>query len=80
MNSLLIGANWRRRILDHVGGHSMNKSVFLLLLLFTLTANAQQPEPAPIKGLEQKLDQAMRQLDQLNEAVQSLRAEIAKIR
>jgi hypothetical protein len=58
----------------------MNKSVFLLLLLFTLTANAQQPEPAPIKGLEQKLDQAMRQLDQLNEAVQSLRAEIAKLR
>ncbi|MGH9936944.1 MAG: porin [Blastocatellia bacterium] len=58
----------------------MKTSVFLLLLLFSVTGNAQQPESSRIKELEQKLDQAARQLDQLNEAVQSLRAEIAKLK
>jgi hypothetical protein len=58
----------------------MKMSVFLLLLLFTVTGNAQQPESSRIKELEQKLDQATRQLDQLNDAVQSLRAEIAKLK
>jgi cell division protein FtsB len=58
----------------------MRTSVFLLLLLFTITGNAQQPESSRIKELEQKLDHATRQLDQLNEAVQSLRAEIAKLK
>jgi cell division protein FtsB len=58
----------------------MKTSVFLLLLLFTVTGNAQQPESSRIKELEQKLDHATRQLDQLNEAVQSLRAEITKLK
>ena len=42
--------------------------------------NAQQPESSRVKELEQKLDQATRQLDQLNEVMQSLRAEIAKLK
>jgi len=58
----------------------MKTSVFLLLSLFTIAGNAQQPEPATIKELERKFDQAVRRLDQLNEAVQSLRAEIAKLK
>ncbi len=58
----------------------MKTSVFLMLLLFTITGNAQQPESSRIKELEEKLNQATRQLDQLNEAVQSLRAEITKLK
>src|SRR5262245_40135664 len=58
----------------------MKTGVLLLLLLFTITGNAQQPESTRIKELEQKLDQATRQLEQLNEAMQSLRAEIAKLK
>lgn len=58
----------------------MKTGVLLLMALFTITGNAQQPESTRIRELEQKLDQAARQLDQLNEAVQSLRAEIAKLK
>ncbi|MCI0389785.1 MAG: OprO/OprP family phosphate-selective porin [Acidobacteria bacterium] len=58
----------------------MKIGVFLLLLLFTVTGNAQQPESSRIKGLEQKLDQALRQLERLNDAVQSLRAELAGLK
>src|SRR5262245_37608107 len=58
----------------------MKTGVLLLLSLFAITGNAQQPESTRIKELEQKLDQATRQLEQLNEAVQSLRAEIAKFK
>src|SRR5262245_53554733 len=65
---------------DHFGGYSMKLIVFLPLLLFTDIGYAQQPESLRIKELEQKLDLATRQLDQLYEAVQSLRAEIAKLK
>jgi cell division protein FtsB len=58
----------------------MKTGVFLLLSLFVITGNAQQPESAKIKELEQRLDQATRQLEQLNDVVQSLRAEIAKLK
>jgi hypothetical protein len=58
----------------------MKTSVFLPLLLFTVMGNAQQPESSRVKELEQKLDQATRQLDQLSEVMQSLRAEIAKLK
>ena len=58
----------------------MKTSVFLPLLLFTVVGNAQQPESSRVKELEQKLDQATFQLDQLSEAVRSLRAEIAKLK
>jgi len=58
----------------------MKLIVFLPLLLFTVIGNAQQPESPRIKELEQKLDQATRQLDQLNEAVRFLRDEIAKLK
>lgn len=58
----------------------MKTGVLLLLSLFTITGNAQQPESSRIKELEQKLDQATRHLEQLNEAMQSLRAEIAKLK
>jgi len=58
----------------------MKMGVLLLLSLFTITTNAQQPESTRIKDLEQKLDQAARQLEQLNDAVQSLRAELAKLK
>jgi cell division protein FtsB len=58
----------------------MKTGVLLLLLLGGVTGNAQQPGSARIKDLEQKLDQATRQLEQLNEAVQSLRAEVAKLK
>jgi cell division protein FtsB len=58
----------------------MKTGVLLLLSLFTITGAAQQPESARIKELEQKLDQATRQLEQLNEAMQALRAEIAKLK
>ena len=54
--------------------------VLLPLFLFTVIGNAQQLESPRIKELEQKLDQATRQLDQLNETMQSLRAEIAKLK
>jgi len=58
----------------------MKTGVLLLLSLFAITANAQQPESTRIKELEQKLDQATRQLEQLNEAMQLLRAEVAKLK
>ena len=58
----------------------MKTGVLLMLSLFAITGNAQQPESARIKELEQKLDQAARQLEQLNGAVQSLRAEVAKLK
>jgi cell division protein FtsB len=58
----------------------MKTGILLLLSLFTITGNAQQPESTKIKELEQKLDQVTRQLEQLDEAVQSLRAEIAKLK
>jgi cell division protein FtsB len=58
----------------------MKTGVLLLLSIFSITGNAQQPESTRIKELEQKLDHATRQLEQLNEAVQSLRAEIAKLK
>jgi hypothetical protein len=58
----------------------MKISVLLLLSLFTITGSAQQPDPARINELERKLDQAVRQLEQLNDTVLSLRAEIAQIK
>lgn len=58
----------------------MKTGVLLMLSLFAITGSAQQPESARINELEQKLDQAARQLEQLNGAVQSLRAEIAKLK
>src|SRR5262245_43278041 len=58
----------------------MKTGVLMLLSLFAITGNAQQPESTRIKELEQKLDQATRQLEQLNAAMQSLRAEIAKLK
>lgn len=58
----------------------MKTGVLLLLSLCAITSNAQQPGSTRIKELEQRLDQATRQLEQLNEAVQSLRAEIAKLK
>ena len=58
----------------------MKTSVFLPPLLFTVMANAQQPESSRVNEPEQKLDRAARQLEQLNDAVQSLRAEIAKLK
>src|SRR5262245_2448302 len=58
----------------------MKTGILLLLSLLTITGNAQQPESARIKELEQKLDQTTRQLEQLNEAVQSLRAEMANLK
>jgi hypothetical protein len=58
----------------------MKTRVFLLWLLLSVTGSAQQPESARISELEQKLGQAARQLEQLNETVQSLRAEIEKLK
>jgi hypothetical protein len=58
----------------------MKTGVLLLLSVFSITGNAQQPELTRIKELEQKLNHAARQLEQLNEAVQPLRAEIAKLK
>jgi hypothetical protein len=58
----------------------MKTSVFLLLFFCTMTGNAQQPESPRIKELERKLDQATRQLNQLDEVVQSLRAEITMLK
>jgi cell division protein FtsB len=58
----------------------MKTGVLLLLSIFSITGIAQQPESTRIKELEQKLDHATRQLEQLNDAVQSLRAEIARLK
>ena len=58
----------------------MKTGVLLLLSIFSITVNAQQPDATRIKELEQKLDHATRQLEQLNEAMQALRAEIAKLK
>jgi hypothetical protein len=79
-SGVAVGLSGRRRILDHFEGDAMKTSVLLPLLLFTVVVNAQQPESSRIKDLEQKLDQATFQLDQLSEAVRSLRAEIAKLK
>jgi len=58
----------------------MKTGVLLLLSIFSITGTAQQPESTRIKELEQKLDHATRQLEQLNEAMQALRAEIEKLK
>jgi uncharacterized coiled-coil protein SlyX len=58
----------------------MKTGVLLLLSIFSITGTAQQPESTRIKELEQKLDHATRQLEQLNEAMGELRAEIAKLK
>jgi hypothetical protein len=53
----------------------------LLLTLASVSAIAQQPDSAArLVELERKLDQAARQLEQLNDTVLSLRAEIAGIK
>jgi hypothetical protein len=53
----------------------------LLLGLMALTASAQQPDSAAsLAELERKLDQATGQLEQLGQIVQSLRAEIARLK
>jgi hypothetical protein len=53
----------------------------LLLGLLSLSASAQQPDSAArLVELERKLDQTTRQLEQLNDAVLSLRAEITRIK
>ncbi len=53
----------------------------LLLALASVSANAQQHDSAArLVELERKLDQAARQLEQLNDTVLSLRAEIAGIK
>ncbi|MBL8172493.1 MAG: hypothetical protein JNJ50_30485 [Acidobacteria bacterium] len=58
----------------------MKTRVILLWLLLSIPSHAQQPEPASINALEQKLAQAERQLAQLNDAVHALRAELALIK
>ncbi len=53
----------------------------LLLSLSALSVSAQQPDSsAKLTELERKLDHAARQLEQLNETVLALRAEMARIK
>ena len=53
----------------------------LLLCVLALTARAQQAAAnARINELERKLEQATRQIDQLKDTVQTLRAEINLIK
>lgn len=59
------------------------KITFTLLLigLMALVVSAQQPDSsAKLSELERKLDQTMRQLEQLNDAVLAMRAEIVRIK
>ncbi len=60
----------------------MKSTITLLLLsLMALTVRAQRPDSsAKIAELERKLDQAATRLEQLNETMQALRAEIARIK
>src|SRR5574341_984391 len=53
----------------------------LLLVLMALSANAQQPDSSmKLAELERKLNQAASRLEQLNDMVLALRAEIARIK
>ncbi len=62
----------------------MNAKPVLLLLLLAIPVSAQQLESAEsaarLKELEQKLDQAARRLEQMNETVANLRAEVVRLK
>jgi hypothetical protein len=59
----------------------MKITLILLLSLLTLSVSAQPPDAqAKLAELERKLDQAARQLEQLNDTVLGLRAEITRIK
>lgn len=53
---------------------------FLLLFILASVSHAQQPPDERLRELERKLEQATRQIDQLKDAVQTLRAEIERIK
>jgi hypothetical protein len=55
-------------------------TVLLLLLWPTISVSAQPADEARFRELERKLELATRQLEQLNETVLALRAELARIK
>jgi hypothetical protein len=54
---------------------------FVLLPFLVVSARAQEQKPAPdVKKLEEKLEEAVRQVNQLSATIESIRSEIARLK